>query len=306
MSNLRYIIAGKRGLLQITGEDAQDFLQGMISNDMDQVSAEKSVYAALLTPQGKFLFDFVVLRDLARTGYLLDCDADRLPDLQRRLSMYKLRADVTLEDVSETLGVALCYGDGLTGGEPAGQTSTWGKGVKLVDPRLAGLGLRVVLPCDGMADFLEAEGYVAASEDDWEAHRLALGVPEAGRDILIEKSFPLECSFDELGAISYTKGCYVGQELTARTHHRATLRKRLLPVHIKGQVPANGTPIMFNDREVGEMRSGQGDHGMALIRLEYLSSLKADVQPDDIFEADGTSIRPWIPDWVEIKPLDKE
>jgi folate-binding protein YgfZ len=311
MTKLQYTLLENRGLLHIFGADATEFLQGMISNDIDLVTPEKSVYAALLTPQGKFLFDFFVLRDQAGTGYLLDCDGARLPDLQKRLSMYKMRADVTLEDASADLALVACYGDdhsGLTNGgdDTAGSTSAYGSGILFVDPRLAGLGVRIVLPRSDMEASLSAAGFVKASLEDQEAHRLSLGVPEAGRDVLIEKSFPLECNFDEMNAVSYTKGCYVGQEMTARTHHRATLKKRLLPVKITGHMPVAGTPIIHNEREVGEMRSGQGGQGIALIRLEYLSSTDAASQPDDVFEIDGTTIQPWIPDWVDIKPLTEE
>jgi len=305
MSNLQYCVADNRGLLHITGGDAAEFLQGMISNDIDLVTPEKTVYAALLTPQGKFLFDFFVLRDEDGSGFYLDCDKTRLADLQRKLTMYKMRADVTLSDASDLFSVATCFGDVaalLANGnsKTAGSTSGYGGGILFVDPRLADMGVRIILPRDGIRKTLEDAGFTEASPDDLEAHRLALGVPEGGRDILVEKSFPLECNFDELGAISYTKGCYVGQEMTARTHHRATLRKRLLPVRIKGEIPPVGTPIIHNEREVGEMRSGQAGQGIALIRLEHLSSTDAANQPDNVFEVDGTTIQPWIPDWVEI------
>jgi len=311
MTNLRYTQLKNRGLMHITGADATEFLQGMISNDIDLVTPEKSVYAALLTPQGKFLFDFFVLRDRAGTGYLMDCDLERLPTLQKRLSMYKLRADVTLEDASPEVAIFGCFGDrqmdiaGLDS-QTVGASASFGDGLASVDPRLAEMGLRIILPIEGAVQVLETAGLTAAGPDAWETHRLSLGVPEAGHDVLIEKSMPLECNFDELGAISYTKGCYVGQELTARTHHRGTLRKRLLPVRVNGDMPVSGTPIMYNDREVGVMRSGQGENGIALIRLQYLSSTDVAVQPDDIFEIDGTTIQPWIPEWVEIKPLDQE
>jgi folate-binding protein YgfZ len=311
MSILKYTQLENRGLIHITGADATEFLQGMISNDIDLVAPEKSVYAALLTPQGKFLFDFFVLRDRAGTGYLLDCDIERLPILQKRLTMYKLRADVTLEDASSNIAVFGCFGDGQIGipgidSQLAGSTVSDNDCLAYVDPRLAEMGVRIFLLKDDAVKYLEGLGLTAADQDAWETHRLSLGVPEAGHDVLIEKSMPLECNFDELGAISYTKGCYVGQELTARTHHRGTLRKRLLPVRVNGDMPASGTPIMSNDREVGVMRSGQGENGIALIRLQYLSSTNADVQPDNVFEIDGTTIQPWIPDWVEIKPLDQE
>ncbi|MBT3788323.1 MAG: folate-binding protein YgfZ [Alphaproteobacteria bacterium] len=308
MTNLQYTLLENRGLLHISGDDASEFLQGMISNDIELVTPEKSVYAALLTPQGKFLFDFFVLRDRAGTGYLLDCDRERLPALQKRLSMYKLRADVTLDDASERILIVSCFGadtDSAENGsdQVAGSTSSYGEGILYVDPRLAEMGVRIILPLEGAVETLEASGFVRADTDAWDHHRLANGVPDAGRDVLIEKSMPLECNFGELGAISYTKGCYVGQELTARTHHRGTLRKRLLPVRITGDVPASGTPIMHNDREVGIMRSGLGENGMALIRLEHLSSTDAAVQPVDVFDVDGASVQPWIPRWVEIKPL---
>ena len=230
----------------------------------------------------------------------MDCDLERLPTLQKRLSMYKLRADVTLEDASPEVAIFGCFGDrqmdiaGLDS-QTVGASASFGDGLASVDPRLAEMGLRIILPIEGAVQVLETAGLTAAGPDAWETHRLSLGVPEAGHDVLIEKSMPLECNFDELGAISYTKGCYVGQELTARMRYRATVKRRLLPVAIEGDAPKPGTLIMLGDKEAGEMRSSFEDIGLALLRLDALATLH---EKGGVLTAGDTTLSPLRPPWM--------
>ncbi len=303
MSNKQFAILEDRGLLRISGADVRDFLQGMISNDVADVGAERAVYAVLLTPQGKFLFDFFVFTGLGGDDALyLDCEGGRSADLVRRLSMYKLRADVEITDLTAGHEVAVAFGGGTfealeLGTGPGAAASFAADGLAFADPRLAALGARCVMPKDSAGDRLEAAGFAAASAQDYDLHRLALGVPDGSRDVLVEKSFPLECNLDDLNAISYTKGCYVGQELTARTHHRGTIRKRLLPVDVNGPLPVSGTPVALGEKEIGEIRSGAGQTALAFLRLEHLD---ADGAEKTALTAGDATLTAHIPTWMEL------
>lgn len=300
MADKQYRLLDNRRVIRVRGADARDFLQGMVSNDIDAVSGDKAVYAALLTPQGKFLFDFLIAAEGG--DLLLDCEAGRAGDLIKRLSMYKLRADVTIEDAGDDYDVAAAYGDSALealdlDGEPGRMAGIAGLKA-FVDPRLAALGARLIGAKGKCAAGLEEAGFAAADEGSYENHRLELGVPDGSRDVLVEKSFPLECNFDELNAISYTKGCYVGQELTARTHHRGTIKKRLLPVEIDGPLPSPGTPVTFEGREIGEVRSGQDGHALALLRLDQLGA------EENIFTAGDATLTAHVPAWLHL-PQDR-
>jgi len=282
-----FILARDRALIALAGADRTSFLQGIVSNDVTKVTAERAVYAAFLTPQGKYLHDIFI----AAVGdrLLIDCEAGRRADLLRRLGMYKLRAKVTLAQ-EDGLAVGLHFGPGVPArlGLPAeaGRARAEGEGILFVDPRLPALGLRAILPPPAMP----AE---TGSAGDYDRLRLSLGVPDGSRDLPVEKAILLENGFDELHAIDWDKGCYMGQELTARTRYRGLVRKRLLPVAIEGEAPAPGTALLQNDKEMGEMRSAAGDLGLALIRLEAL-----DQGP---LSAGGARLTPRKPDWVRIQ-----
>ena len=302
MAERNFIALERRSLLAVAGADAGAFLQNLISNDVDRVDERRAIYATLLTPQGKFLHDFVVsAHPQAADGYLIETEAGRVDDLEKRLTMYRLRADVTMARADPDWAVFAGFGDGAAqalGLElDAGSAAATAGGVICVDPRLATLGIRAVGPANDMRQRLEGAGFSEMDASGYEHLRLSLGVPDGSRDILVEKSFPLECNLDDLNAIDYEKGCYVGQELTARTHHRAKIRKRLFPVKSQGPVPEAGTPITFNGKEVGEMRSGDGQHGLALLRIESLRSAEAG---GPSLMVDGMEIVPDIPAWLKI------
>lgn len=299
MAEMNYTLLTERGLLRLSGADARTFLQGLMSNDVEGVKADNSVYAALLTPQGKFLFDFFVSQGDADDQLILDCEAARIDDLARRLSMYKMRADVTIDDISDGHAVVACFGPdvAVTLGfeDRAGATTDFHGAKALVDPRLAAMGVRLIVSGEAWSKALTDAGLAPADRASYDAHRLGLGVSDGSRDILVDKSFPAECNFDELNAVSYTKGCYVGQELTARTHHRGTVRKRLLPVDVSGPMPQPGEPVMSGDRKVGEMRWGDNGKALAVLRLEHLQG-EGEIQ----FSAGDAVITPRVPDWVEL------
>ncbi len=292
---MKYIVLDDRGLLAVGGAEARPFLQGLISNDIDKVSAKRAIYATLLTPQGKFLHDFFIAE---HDGALVfDCEAPRLADLERRLLFYRMRAEVTIEDVTSRFLVAALTGEGVAAalelGEAEGAAAAFAGGTAYTDPRLRAMGARAVLPRESAAAALEAAGFAPAPAGDYDRLRLAHSIPDGSRDIPVDKGFLLENGIDDLAGVDFNKGCYVGQELTTRTKHRAKVRKRLFRVDVDGPLPAPGTPIMLGDKEAGEMRSGRDGTAIALIRLGRLE--EAGDEPLTAGEARITPVKPAWP-----------
>ena len=275
-----------RAILAVSGPDRRGFLQGLVSNDVEKVSSERAIYAALLTAQGKYLHDFIMVEHSEEIW--LDAEAARLADLKRRLSMYRLRAKVAIEERPE-LGVAAAFGDGalaaLGMSDAPGAARAAGAGVALTDPRRSDLGARAILPRERIRPELAGLGLAEADSADYDRHRLGLGVPDGSRDMVIEKSILLESGFDELHGVDWQKGCYIGQELTARTKYRGLVKKRLFPVRIDGPTPAPGTIVMLDGSEAGEMRSSRDGIGLALLRLEAVETGRP-------FAAGETILRP--------------
>lgn len=254
-----------RGIIEVTGADRVSFLQGLVSNDVELAALGHPVFAAFLTPQGKWLADFIIFAEADRL--LLDAEAGQVGMLVQKLSRFRLRMKVALADVSDGLAVYA----GWDGPMPDGASP---------DPRLPALGWRMIAT-KGLA--------VTASAEDWDAHRLALGVPDGSRDLEADKTVLLEAGYDELAGISWSKGCYMGQELTARTKYRGLLKRRL--VRVEGAVPAPGTPILRDGVEVGTMRSGLGNMGLAVLRLDAMGAE---------LTADGKMLRATPPDWMRL------
>ncbi|MDI3306264.1 MAG: folate-binding protein [Acetobacteraceae bacterium] len=263
-----------RGVLEVAGEDRIAFLQGLVSNDVTEAAPGRAVWAALLTPQGKWLADFFIFSDGERL--LLDCEREQLPVLAQRLSRFRLRSRVTLRDLSGEFVVHVGW-DGVP--LPAGA-------VTAPDPRLPEAGWRALAP----APLPEID----ATAEDWDQHRLMLGLPAGSQDLVSEQTVLLEAGFDELHGISWTKGCYMGQELTARTKYRGLLKRRLVPVEVAGPLPPSGTPVLAAQGggtvEVGEMRSGRGARGLALLRLEALDGRR--------LTSGEAVLTPVIPAWM--------
>jgi len=287
MPTHRSIQLDERGLIRIEGSEARPFLQGLISNDMDILRPESAIYAALLTPQGKYLFDFL-LYDRG-DHLLLDGERARLAELLRRLTMYRLRSKVTLTDVSEELGVLAVFDR-----EPL-FAATLPAAVE--DPRLPELGLRVVLPRVEMDGYIAAHGLQRMDFAQYDRLRLGLGVPDGGRDLVVDRSLLLESGFEELHGVSFTKGCFVGQELTARTKHRGLIKRRLLPVRVDGPLPASGTPVTRAGKDAGEVRSGTGDLALALLRLEQIAA------GEEPLMAGEAVLTPAPPPWLPMAAL---
>ena len=297
MASGSYVLLEDRGVLEVSGVDRRMFLQGLVSNDVQKLGPRRALYAAFLTPQGKYLHDFFLLE----RGEVIHLAGERarLPDLLRRLSMFKLRAKVALADASETFAVVAAFGGDARGrlGLPAdlGATAPFGDGIAYVDPRLAELGARLILPRTAGTRALEAAGLARAEPADYDRLRLPLGVPDGSRDLAVEKAILLEAGFDELNGIDWDKGCYMGQELTARTRYRALIRKRLMPVTVEGPLPQSGTIVKLGEQEAGEIRSGRGDLALALLRLEAVTEAARTGVP---LIAGAARLTPRKPDWV--------
>ena len=289
-----YVQLEDRGVLAISGEDRVLFLQGLVSNNVESVTYDRSVYSALLTPQGKFLYDFFIFTDGDRL--LLECDLSFLMGLKKRLQIYRLRSKVELTDVSSEFDVYVGFGGsihsliGLT--KKLGQTSRFLDGTAFVDPRLLELGVRIIVSKNTVLGNL---GLNECSICDYNLLRIKLGVPDGVQDMQAEKTILLEAGFDELNGIDWNKGCYMGQELTARTKYRALIKKRLMPVLISGPLPKIGTPIMFGDKEVGEIRSGLNDVAIASIRIKIYEE---SIQKGHNIMADLSIIRPQKQKWM--------
>ena len=305
MTNVYHSILPMRGLLWVNGTDGPALLQGLITNDVNRLSDECSIYAALLSPQGKYLHDFFVMNHPDGEGILLDCEAKRLPDLLQRLTKYRLRARVNFEDISNNFIVAALYGERaltrLSLKAQEGFTKSFGtssgKGLIYVDPRLATMGARAVLPNVSPSKALEAKGFSETSPSTYDGWRLAYGLPDGSRDILIEKSLPLECGFHELHGIDYDKGCYIGQEITARTHYRAKIRKRLVPVVIEGPLPPQGTKILNDsNNSVGLLCSGKESRALALLQVDQLHKNRS----HDRLRAGDAQLTVDLPNWLHL------
>jgi folate-binding protein YgfZ len=295
MADASFALLDDRGILAVSGPDRCPFLQGLVSNDVDKVSPTAACYAALLTAQGKYLHDFIMVE--AGESIWLDAEAARLGDLKRRLSMYRLRARVLLDERSD-LAVAAIFGAGEAAilGLPSepGAARPLGSGVAFVDPRLASLGARAVLPREQARTVLADAGIAETGFDIYDRLRLSLGVPDGSRDLVLEKSILLESSFDELNGVDWQKGCYIGQELTARTKYRGLVKKRLMPVQIEGPAPPPGAAVTADGREIGEMRSSRGGLGLALLRIEP-------VREGKMLAAGESILVPVRPAWMRLE-----
>jgi folate-binding protein YgfZ len=297
MTQLSYTLLEDRGFIAVTGADTRAFLQGLISNDVDKVTPDQAAHAAFLTPQGKYLHDFFVIDTV--NGLLLEGEAARLDDLLRRLRMYKLRADVDLKDVSGDWVAMALFGSGVAAAldlnDAPGCATSIANGVVYMDPRLSAVGGRAALKRNGAGTTLEDLGFAAAEGDEYDTLRISLGLPNGSADLTVDKAVLLENGFEELNGVDFDKGCFLGQEVTARTKYRGLVKKRLMPVAIDGEAPPAGTPVLLGDEEAGEMRSSRPGVGLALMRL---AAVEKAAEGDDVFTAGDARLTPRKPDWA--------
>jgi len=300
MDRARFVALPHRALLTVSGADRAEFLQGLVSNDVTRASATSAIWSAFLTPQGRFLHEFFIAEKDG--ALLLEAEGARRVDLVRRLSLYRLRSKVTVAPldgwtVHAVWGAAADWAATLPAlgmAAAPGMAAAFGQGLAFVDPRLAAAGLRVWLP-KGAEGELAAAGFTPGTMGEWDAHRIRLGLPDGSRDLVPEKAILLENGFDELQGVDWKKGCYMGQELTARTKYRGLVRKRLMPVTIEGPAPDPGAPITLDADEAGEMRSSAEGVGLALIRLEQFEKATAGGLP---LLAGATRLHPARPAWA--------
>ncbi|HET7715901.1 MAG TPA: folate-binding protein [Bauldia sp.] len=253
MSNGRIAELPSRGVVAVSGSDAAAFLDNLFTTDVSKAGRENAVYGGLLTPQGKILFDFIVFSDGSR--YLVDISRALVPDFVKRLGFYKLRAKVEIVDLTGERIIVAAWG---------GEGAPVLDGPVAPDPRLAALGYRAVVPPG--ADM--APDYTEATESDYRAHCIALGVPEGGIDFTYGDAFPHDAAMDQLHGVDFRKGCYVGQEVVSRMEHRGTARRRPVLARAATTLPAAGSPVTAGDMPVGAIGSASGNLGVALVRLD--------------------------------------
>ncbi|WP_245443861.1 folate-binding protein YgfZ [Microvirga sp. KLBC 81] len=272
-----------RGVVRVSGEDAKSFLDGLITCDLDRVSPEAARLGALLSPQGKVLFDFIVFQapEEIGGGYYLDTLKLFATDLTKRLTFYKLRAKVVIEDLSDAMAVVAGWDEQRPDDEV---------GLVAEDPRLPELGWRAIIAAQDAAEFAKAPA------EAYHVHRIALGVPEGGRDFLFGDAFPHEALMDQLHGVDFDKGCYVGQEVVSRMQHRGTARTRIVPAAYEGGFAADmGVEVTAGEKVLGKTGTGAEGRGLIMIRLDRAADALAAGEP---ILAGGIPVQLEKPYWV--------
>ncbi|AWM06059.1 YgfZ/GcvT domain-containing protein [Bradyrhizobium symbiodeficiens] len=278
-----------RGVVKIAGEDARNFLNGLVTTDVDRLKPGLGRFGALLTPQGKIIVDFLITEAPAGHGggFLIDCPKALAESLATKLKFYKLRAKVTVENLSDDLGVLAAWD-----GQPAAQPD-----LAFADPRNDALGFRILIPEDLKKKLSDLIGAELVDATDYEAHRIALGVPRGGLDFMYSDAFPHETNMDRLAGVDFDKGCYVGQEVVSRMQHRGTARTRSVKVLLDGASPEAGATILAGDKPVGTIGSTSGGKGIALVRIDRVAEALDAGQP---LTAGGLALKLAEPDVVRI------
>jgi hypothetical protein len=274
-----------RGVVKVSGEDARNFLNGLITTDAGLVQPGLARFGALLTPQGKITVDFLITEAPAGQGggFLLDCPRALAQMLADKLGFYKLRAKVAVENLSDSLGVLAAWD-----GEPAIKPD-----LAFADPRGEKLGWRILVPEDLAAKTASLIVADAVDSTAYEAHRIACGVPRGGVDFMYGDAFPHETNMDQLQGVDFEKGCYVGQEVVSRMQHRGTARTRIVRLIVEGARPETGIAILAGAKPVGTMGSAADGIGLGLLRIDRASdAIDAGVP----LTAGGIEIRPADPD----------
>jgi folate-binding protein YgfZ len=280
-----------RGVVKVSGADARDFLNGLVTTDATLLRPGLGRFGALLTPQGKITVDFLITEAPSGHGggFLIDCPRALAQGLADKLGFYKLRAKVAVENLSDSLGVLAAWD-----GDPAVKPD-----LAFADPRHAALGWRILVPAElaqKVADLIGADLVDSAAYD---AHRIASGVPRGGLDFMYGDAFPHETNMDRLHGVDFDKGCFVGQEVVSRMQHRGTARTRTVRVVLEGPSPEPGMAIVAGDRPVGTMGSTGGGNGLALIRVDRAADALAAGLP---LTAGGLAIRIADPDDIRSTP----
>lgn len=279
-----------RALLHVGGSDAETFLQGLITFDMERLKDRESGFGALLTPQGKLLFDFFVIP--MNDGYLLDTLSGAGADLMKRLSMYKLRANVSVADISENVSVLALL---PSSDETEAPTLP---GTVVMDPRHIGLGYRAYISETVIGAALADATLVIDETDSYVAKRIELGVPEAPLDYTYGDVFPHDINLDQMNAIGFEKGCFVGQEVVSRVKHRGTARRRIVLVSSTDELPETGTEITVEKKTIGTLGSVSTHVGLAAVRIDRVNDAMED---GHFIKAGPAQLTMALPDWVSFR-----
>ena len=283
-----------RGILFVDGIDAKDFLQNIITNDIDKVSDNSSCFASLLTPQGKFLFDFIVVKH--KKGYFIDCEKIQIEELFKQFSLYKLRSDVQILNLSNEFTVAALSYEKFKSIEGSkdelGFTLKYREDPILLDPRNKKLGARLVINLEKLYLSLKKLNLKSVKQEEYYNLSFDLGIPQKNTNKLKDKIFGIECNFEELNAIDFKKGCYVGQENTSRIKLKNKLTKRLLPVKIVEGKISEGDSIFSEDSEIGKVLISE-NYPFAVIKY---TSEKFDF--NSTFKISNAKVKIIKPNWL--------
>ena len=271
MSETQPICLVDRGVLRLAGEDAEKLLGGLVTNDVAKLATEPAIYAGLLTPQGKIIADFFIARD--GDGFLIDVAAEKRAELAAKLKVYRLRSKATIEERDDVRVFADLEGAAR-------------EGVSFLDPRLNGLGSRVISSA-ALPDSADAASY--------HMRRISLGVPEGGKDWDFGDAFPHEALFDQLNGVSFTKGCYVGQEIVSRMEHRGTARSRVVKVRGEALLSSARPDVKAGEVAIGRLGSVAGDLGLALLRIDRVAEFRA---KGVVITADGVPLSIEVPSFA--------
>ena len=280
-----------RGVVKVSGEDARNFLNGLVTTDVTLLRPGLGRFGALLTPQGKITTDFLITEapDGHGGGFLIDAPRPLAQGLADKLGFYKLRAKVAVENLSDSLGVLAVWN-----GEPAMKPD-----LAFADPRSEALGWRILVPEDLKQKVADLVGADLTDSDAYEAHRIASGVPRGGLDFMYSDAFPHETNMDRLHGVDFEKGCYVGQEVVSRMQHRGTARTRVVRVILEDFSPETGIPVLAGGKPVGTMGSTADGKGLALVRIDRVAdALDAGLA----LTAGGLGIRLAAPEEVRVTP----
>jgi folate-binding protein YgfZ len=256
-----------RGVVKLNGDDARHFLNNLVTAELAELRPGTARFAALLTPQGKIVADFLVTEAPPGHGggLLLDCPKPLAAQLATKLNFYKLRAKVTVENLTDQLGVLAAW-DGTPSMMPD---------LAFADPRSSALGYRVLIPEELAPKLAGVLGAELLSADNYEQQRIVCGVPKGGIDFAYGDAFPHETNMDRLEGINFDKGCYVGQEVVSRMQHRGTARTRTVRLVVDGPAPEAGVDVIADGKTVGTMGSSREGHALALLRLDKVSDAMA-------------------------------
>ena len=284
--SMRATVLSDRAVVRVSGEDAPRYLNGLVTHAVEELAPGAARFAALLTPQGKIIADFFVaaIEEEEDGGFVLDAPRALADDLVRRLGFYKLRAKVAIE-ARPDLAVAA-----VLDREPPVDL-----GLVFADPRDLRLGWRVVLPAAGAKEALTAAGAKIVDADEWQSERIALGIPEGGKDFVYGDTYPHEADMDALGGVDFQKGCFIGQEVVSRVERRGVARNRVVPVAYEVAAPMPGAEVHAGAQAVGHMGSAAGGRGLALLRLDRVAEA---MRAGDKLVAGGVALTLVKPDWA--------